>query len=133
MIHSPGGRLAALAARISQRFAARVHALEAGLLVPGVDAAREVEVVVDEARDDGRARDVDDLGVGARIAGHLRARAPRDDAAVVDGQRLDDAEVRVDGQDLAVRDDGVDVLLRERRGARESSDNAENDGPPLEP
>ena len=93
-----------------QRFATRVDAFEPGLLVPGLDAAREVEVVVDEAGDDGGAGDVDDLRVRTRVARDLRARAACDDAAVVDGQRLDDAEVRVDGQDLAVRDDGVDVL-----------------------
>ena len=54
-----------------QRFAARVDAFEAGLLVPGVDAAREVEVVVDEAGDDGGAGDVDDPGVRARVARDL--------------------------------------------------------------
>ena len=68
------------------------------------------------------------VGVGARVAHDLRARAARDDATVVDGERLDDAEVRVDGQDLAVRDDGVDVLLRECRGARECGEDAESEG-----
>ena len=90
-----------------QRFATRVDAFEPGLLVPGLDAAREVEVVVDEARDDGGAGDVDDLRVRARVARDLRARAGGDDAAVVDGERLDGAEGRVDGEDLAVRDDRV--------------------------
>ena len=101
-----------------ERFAARVDALEAGLLVPGIDAAREVEVVVDEAGNHGRASDVDDPGPGTRVARDVFARAARHDAAVVDGQGLNDPEARVDGQDLAVGDDGVDVLLRER-GARE--------------
>ena len=126
MIQSPGDRLAALAARIRERLAARVDAFEAGLLVPGVDAAREVEVVVDEAGDHGGAGDVDDPGPGARVARDFLARAARHDAAVVDGQGLDDAEARVDGQDLAVRDDGVDVLLRER-GARERGEDAERE------
>ena len=49
-----------------------------------------------------------------RVARDFPARAARHDAAVLDRQGLDDAEARVDGQDLAVRDDGVDVLLRER-------------------
>ena len=92
--------------------------------MPALDGAREVGVVVDEARDDGRARDVDQLRVRARVPRHLRARAARDDAAVVDGERFDDAKIGVDGEDLAVRDDGVDVLLRERRGARECGENA---------
>ena len=87
-----------------QRFATRVHAFEPGLLVPGLDAAREVEVVVDEARDDRGAGDVDHLGVLARVARDVRARAGCDDAAVGDGQRLDGAEGRVDGEDLAARE-----------------------------
>jgi hypothetical protein len=93
--------------------------------VPGVDTAREVEVVVNEARDDGRAGDVDDLRAGARIARHLRARAARDDPTVVDRERFDDAEVRVDGQDLAVCDDGVDLLLRERWDGRECGEDGD--------
>ena len=87
-----------------QRVATRVDAFEPGLLVPGLDAAREVEVVVDEARDDGGAGDVDHPRVLARVARDVRARAGCDDAAVGDGQRLDGAEGGVDRQDLAARD-----------------------------
>ena len=64
--------------------------------------------------------------LGPAVARHLRARAARDDATVVDRERFDDAEVRVDGQDLAVRDDGVDVLLRERRDDRECGEDADD-------
>jgi hypothetical protein len=72
-----------------------------------------VEVVVDQARDDGGAPDVDDPGGGAGELGDLLARAARDDAAAGDRERFDDGEVAVDGEDLAARDDGVDVLLGE--------------------
>ena len=52
----------------AQDFAARVDAFEAGMLVPALDGASEVEMVVDEVRDDGCALDVDDLCVGTRIS-----------------------------------------------------------------
>ena len=81
-------------------------------------------MVVDQTRDDGCALDVDDSRVGTRIARHLRARAARDDSAAVDRQRLDDAEVGVDGQDLTVRDYGIDWLLRQRRRADECGEYA---------
>jgi hypothetical protein len=61
------------------------------------------------------------------------ARAGCDDAAVSDRQRLNGAESGVYRQDLAARDNGVGVLLRERQGAREHGDNAEHDGPVIEP
>ena len=105
MIQSPGLQARRLGGEDPQRLATRVDAFEPGLLVPGVDAAREVEVVVDEARDDGGAGDVDHPRVRARVARDLRARAGGDDAAVGDGQRFDGAEGRVDGEDLAARDD----------------------------
>ncbi len=76
--------------------------------------------------------DVDDFRRGAHVAGHLRARAARDDTTVVDRERFDDAEVRVDGQDLAVRDDRVDILLRERGGARERGKDADREDQALE-
>ena len=47
----------------------------------------------------------------------------------VDGERFDDTEVRVNGQDLAVGDYGVDllyILLRERRRAHQCSEYATN-------
>jgi hypothetical protein len=51
---------------------------------------------------------------------------------VVDRERLDDAEVRVDGQDLAVRDHGVDFLLRKHRRACERGEYAASDSQTLE-
>ena len=54
---------------------------------------------------------------GTHVARDFLARAARHDAAVVDRQRLDDAEARVDREDLAVRDDRVGVALCARDGA----------------
>jgi hypothetical protein len=93
--------------------------------VPGVDAAREVEVVVDEARDDGCAGDVDHLCVRACVARDLCARAGCDDAAVGDGQRFDSAEGCIDGEDLAVRHDRVGGLLRDRARGGEDCEEGE--------
>src|SRR5207253_2386226 len=118
--------------RSPQRFAARVDAFEAGLLVPAIDGTSELEMVIDEAGDDGCALDVDDLCVGTRIARHLGARAACDDTTVVDRECFNDAEGRVHGQDLAVRDDGVDFLLRKHRSARECGDYAASDSQALE-
>ena len=131
--HDPraGRHAGRLGGKNRERFAVRVDAFEPGLAVPAIHGAREVEVVVDEAGDHGCTSDVDDPGVGTRVARDFLARAARHDAAVVDRQGLDDAEVRVDGQDLAVRDDGVDVLLRER-GARERGKDADREDQALE-
>src|ERR1700735_4372318 len=84
-------------------------------------------MVVDEARNHGCALHVDDLRFGTRITRHLRVRSAGDDTAVVDGERLDDAEVRVDGQDLAVRDYRVDLLLSKCRGAGECGEYTASD------
>ena len=114
----------ALVARISQCLAPRTHALEPGLPVPAFDGARQVEVVVDEARDDRRSGDVDDPGGGARVFGDRLVASARDDATAGDCQCFDDAEVRIDRQNLAARDDGVGSLLREssrERAGREET------------
>ena len=89
-------------------------------------------MVVDEARDDGCALDVDDLCVGTRITRHLGGRAACDDTTVVDCECFDDAEVRVDGQDLAVRDHRFDSLLGKHRGRRECREYAASDSQALE-
>src|SRR5262249_14379372 len=102
-----------------QSFAARVDAFEAGLLVPALNGASEVEMVIDEARDDGCTLDVDDLGVWTCVPRHPGAFAACDDTASVDRERFHDAGVRIDGQDLAVRDHGVDFRLRIHRSPRE--------------
>jgi hypothetical protein len=57
--------------------------------VPSLDGTHEVEVVVDESRDDGRATDADHRCVGVRIARHFLAHAARDDPTVVNRERLD--------------------------------------------
>jgi hypothetical protein len=106
MSHSPAATLAAFS--VSRRSASRRE------LTPS-NRAREVEVIVDEPRHDGGAGEVDHVGCRPGVARDLGARAARDDAAFVDRERLDDCEVRVDGEDLAVREHGVDVRLRERR------------------
>src|SRR5580692_10493143 len=89
-------------------------------------------MIVDEAWDDGCTLDVDDFRVRTCVASQLRARAARDDTTIVDRERFDDTEVRVDGQNLAVRDDGVGLLLRKRRSARDRSEYAASDSQALE-
>ena len=87
--------------------------------MPALHRAREVEVVVDEARHDGGAGQFDRLRAGPGAPRHLGTRAARDDAAVVDRERFDDREIRIDGDDLAVRDHRVDGLRGSRaRGQR---------------
>jgi hypothetical protein len=78
-----------------------------------------VEVIVDEAGDDSSAGNVDDLRIGAGVARNLRTGAPGDDAAVGYGQGFDHGELGVDSQDLAVGDDGVDLLLGYGRSSRQ--------------
>ncbi len=107
-----------------QSFLARADAFEAGLLVPAIDRAGEVEMVVDQARDNGCALDVDDFRVRTDLARYLGTGAACDDAAVGDRECLDDTEVCVHGQDLAVGDHGVGWLLRKQRAARECSEYA---------
>src|SRR6476646_5924577 len=86
--------------------------------MPGLHAAREVKMIVDESRDYRRALDVDNLGLRSGIACHLGVGAARDDPTAIDCERLDHGEGRVHRQDLAVRDDRVDVGLRERLPGR---------------
>ena len=105
--------------------APRTHTLEPGLQVPALDGARQVEVVVDEARDDRRSGDVDNPGRGTRVSGNRFVGSAGDDTAAGDGQCVDDAEVRVDGQDLAARDDGVGSLLRESSRQRAGHEDTE--------
>ncbi len=109
MIQSPGDRLAALAA--SRRSASRRESTPSNRtcwcqvstprvkwkwlsMRPGMTVA---------------PRHVDDLRVAAGKAADLRRGARGDDAAVADRERLDGTKARVHGEDLAVRDDGVDA------------------------
>ncbi len=119
MSHSPAADARRLLREQAQRLAAGVDAVEPYLAVPALHRAREVEVIVDEARHDGRAGEIEHLGVGSGVARDCGARAARDDAAFVDRERFDDREVRVDGDDLAAREHGVDVGLRAGRAHRE--------------
>ena len=68
----------------------------------------------------------------ANRARMIFARAARDDAAVVDRDRFDDAEVRVDGEDFAVGDDCVDLSLRASGAAGESGDGGDDLSEPRE-
>jgi hypothetical protein len=93
--------------------------------MPGRNGAREMEVVVDQARDDGGARDIDYPGLRADVAGHLCVGAACDDATLIDGEGVDYAKVRIDRENPAVRDDRVGHLLRKRGRARQQRDKPE--------
>src|SRR6266516_1416593 len=64
-------------------------------------------VVVDESRDHGLFLEVDHLRALALKLEHVRIVADGDDALPPDRQPLSDRETLVDGDDLAVHEDGV--------------------------
>ena len=92
------------------------HAVEAQLVVLG--GAHPVRVIVDQAGYDGAPLQLDGACLRALVLFDLGVAADGDDALVADRQRLRDREAVVDGDDLAVDENGVRGLRRSRCGAR---------------
>ena len=89
------------------RLLARLDAVEAQLLQPGVPGAEQMHVVVDQPGSDRLAPEIDPPGVRPGQPGDLLVGADRHDAVAADRHRLRDREAIVDRDDLPVRQDQI--------------------------
>ena len=94
-----------------------------------------MDVRVDQARQDGLALEIDDLGAGALGFQHLVVAADLEDLAALDGNRLVNGELLVDGDDLAVVQDQVGISgasgRRQQGHGGEQRDDAKGHGAAL--